>query len=80
MFFYFRFAMLINIYSYSDYIQNIDIFCNNFKATQRRLEQREGIINYQINNIGHVNLWYKIFNKNPFIIQIPKILSLFYQK
>lgn len=71
------FTKIINIYSLSDYIQKIDIIFNDFKLCERILNQRKGIINYRINNtFGHINLWHKLIWKEPFVIQIPKILSL----
>lgn len=70
------FKKIINIYSFDDYIQKIDIFFNNFKLCERIFEFREGIINYKISGIGHINLWHKILWKDPFVIQVPIIMSL----
>jgi hypothetical protein len=70
------FSKIINIYSESDYIQKIDFIFNNYKFCQRILNTREGVINYKIGNIGHINLWHKIFSKKPFLIEIPRIIKL----
>ncbi len=69
------FSKIINIYSFDDYIQTIDIFFNNFKLCQRTLDYRKNLINYEIKNKGHVNLWYQIFKQDPFVIQVPRIMS-----
>jgi hypothetical protein len=68
------FSKIINIYSESDYIQRIDLIFNNFKLCNRTLDTREGIINYKITDVGHINLWHKILWKDPFIINLPGIM------
>lgn len=71
------FSNIINIYSLADYLQKIEIWSNNFKFYQKELQPRESLINYPINDFGHVNLWYKVWRFDPFILQVPKILSKF---
>jgi hypothetical protein len=70
------FKKIINIYSESDYIQRMDLVFNNFKFCRRTLPQKKHIINYKV-NFGHINLWHKLFSQDPFVIQLPELMSLF---
>lgn len=68
------FSKILCIYSESDYIQRMDFIFNNYKFCKRILNDREGVINYKIHNVGHINLWHKILWKSPFIINVPRIM------
>ncbi len=69
------FKQIINIYSNSDFIQKIDLVFNDFKFCKRILNERTGIINYRITGFGHIDLWHKVLWKDPFVIQVPRIMS-----
>ncbi len=70
------FSKILNIYSESDYIQKLDVFFNNFHFCDRVLLNRSGVINYQIYNYGHIDLWHKVFFKDPFVIYVPFLVDM----
>lgn len=69
------FKKIINVYSNEDYIQKTDFIFNNYKFCNRTITKNENIINYEIYEFGHINLWHQYPWKDPFVISIPLLLK-----
>lgn len=71
----FVFETIINVYSDIDYIQKLDIFFNNFHFCKTKITPHSNIINYRINDYGHINVWHRYMWKDPFILEVPRLLK-----
>lgn len=71
----FVFETIINVYSDVDYIQKLDVFFNNFHFCKRKISPQSNIINYRITDYGHINLWHRYVWKDPFVLEVPRLLK-----